>query len=184
MKNPLEVIRLYQPHDYSLNGAFKSRDTELTAKLAQMEDTAKNQKTTEQFLKDQIKKLVSADKDPSLFLMKFAPKDQPRRPDSVTIPSLEDAVRVALENRPEMRSAALDLKNKEIDEKYTHNQTKPVFDLTSSYNQNGVGGTQIVRSFRISAKMSFGNEPPRLGRIAGGAPVVFAIDATLHFTHG
>ena len=25
MKNPLEVIRLYQPHDYSLNGAFKSR---------------------------------------------------------------------------------------------------------------------------------------------------------------
>mgnify|MGYP003348925217 CR=1 FL=1 len=25
MKNPLEVIRLYQTHDYSLNGAFKSR---------------------------------------------------------------------------------------------------------------------------------------------------------------
>ncbi len=95
---------------------------------------------------DQIKKLVSADKDPSMFLLKFTPKEQPRRPETVSIPTLEDAVRVALENRPEMRSAALDLKNKEIDEKYTSNQKMPLLDLTTSYNQNGTGGTYTPRS--------------------------------------
>jgi outer membrane protein len=95
---------------------------------------------------DQIKKLVSADKDPSMFLLKFTPREQPKRPESVAVPSLEDAVRIALENRPEMRSAALDLKNRDIDEKYTANQKLPVLDLTTSYNQNGVGGTYTPRS--------------------------------------
>src|SRR5215831_99221 len=32
--------------------------------------------------------------------------------------------------------------------------------------------------------MSFGNEPPRLGRIAGGTPVVAATEAAAQHTHG
>ena len=95
---------------------------------------------------DQIKKLVSADRDPSMFLLRFSPKEQPRRADTITMPTLEEAVRVALENRPEVRSSALDLKNREIDEKYTKNQTLPQLDMTLTYNQNGTGGTQFVRS--------------------------------------
>jgi len=101
---------------------------------------------------DQIKKLVSADKDPTMFLLKFAPKEQPRRPETVTVPSLEEAVRVALENRPELRSAALDLKNKDIDEQYTKNQRLPVLDVTGTYNQNGIGGTAIQRGTVIGSQ--------------------------------
>ena len=95
---------------------------------------------------DQIKKLISADRTPQMFLLKLNAKDAPRMPAGVEIPQLADAVRVALENRPELRSAALDVKNKQIDEQYTHNQTLPLLDLTATYSQNGTGGTLIPRA--------------------------------------
>jgi outer membrane protein len=91
---------------------------------------------------DQLKKLVSADKDPSMFLMKLKALESPLRPEAAQIPSLEEGVRIALENRPEMRQALLDLKNREIEVTYTENQRKPVFDVTGTFNQNGTGGTQ------------------------------------------
>src|SRR6185295_13281859 len=59
--------------------------------------------------------------------------------------TLQEAVAVALENRPEIRQALLDLRNKEIDVQYTKNQKLPALDLTASYNQNGTGGTQTIR---------------------------------------
>ena len=74
---------------------------------------------------DQIKKLVSADKAPSMFLIKFHAQDLPLQPEAVQIPTLEEAVRVALENRPEMRQALLDLKNKDIEVTYTQIRPSP-----------------------------------------------------------
>ena len=53
---------------------------------------------------DQIKKLVSSETDPSLFLVRLSTMDSPRRPGSVIVPSLEEAVRIAMENRPELRA--------------------------------------------------------------------------------
>ena len=91
---------------------------------------------------DQIKKLVSSDKDPSMFLMRLRAQESPLRPEEVKIPTLEEGVRIALENRPEMRQALLDLKNRDIEVEYTRNQRKPVFDITGSYVQNGTGGTE------------------------------------------
>ena len=91
---------------------------------------------------DQLKKLVSSEKDPSIFAVNLRALESPLRPEAVQIPSLEEGVRIALENRPEMRQAILDLKNKDLQVTYTNNQRKPVFDLTGSYTQNGTGGTQ------------------------------------------
>ena len=45
-------------------------------------------------------------------------------------------------------------------------------------------GIQTVGMPRTSAKQSFGSDPPRFGRIAGGAPVVRSIDAATRRTHG
>ena len=95
---------------------------------------------------DQIKKLTSSDKDPSMFLIKLRTQESPRRPEGIQIPSLEEAVRVALENRPEMRQVDLDVKNKDIDVQYTKNQKLPILDVTAAYNQNGTGGTHTERS--------------------------------------
>jgi outer membrane protein len=91
---------------------------------------------------DQLKTFVSSDKDPSLFLMRLKAQDLPIRPEAVQIPTLEEALRIALENRPEIRQAQLDLKNKDIEIQYTNNQRKPVFDVTAAFDQNGLGGTQ------------------------------------------
>ncbi len=95
---------------------------------------------------DQIKKLTSGDKDPTMFLVRLQASESPRRPESVQVPNLEEAVRIAVENRPEMRQALLDMKNKDIDINYTKNQKLPLFDITAGYNQNGTGGRQLVRS--------------------------------------
>jgi outer membrane protein TolC len=103
---------------------------------------------------DQIKKMTSADKDPSMFLVKLRALDSPKRPEVVQIPQLADAIKVALENRPEMRQAQLDTLNKDIDVQYTRNQKLPVFDITASYNQNGTGGTQILRGGVIGGAAS------------------------------
>jgi outer membrane protein TolC len=94
---------------------------------------------------DQIKKLISADKDPSLFLLKLSAMELPGQPAAVTIPDLNEAVRAALENRPEMRQSELELQNREIDVKFTSNQRLPIFDVTASYSQNGTGGRRTDR---------------------------------------
>jgi outer membrane protein len=94
---------------------------------------------------DQIKKLTSSDKDPSMFLIKLQASESPRNPEAVEIPTLQEAIRIALENRPEIRQANLDLENKDIDVRYTANQKLPFLDVTAAYNQNGTGGTQTVR---------------------------------------
>src|SRR5262249_18268266 len=91
---------------------------------------------------DQIKKLISEDKDPAMFFVKLKAMESPVRPENVQVPPLEEAVKTALENRPEMRQALLDMKNKDIDVQYTKNQKLPVLDVTASYNQNGTGGEQ------------------------------------------
>jgi outer membrane protein TolC len=74
--------------------------------------------------------------------MKLKTLDLPTRPESVRIPAYDEALRIALENRPEIRQAQLDLKNKDIEIQYTNNQRKPLVDVTASFDQNGLGGTQ------------------------------------------
>jgi outer membrane protein TolC len=112
------------------------------AQVASVNDLIVQSQFTVTSAEDQIKKLVSADKDPSLFLIKLKALELPMRPEGVEIPTLEEAVRISLENRPEIRQVQLDLKNKDIEVIYTDNQRKPLVDVTASFDQNGLGGTQ------------------------------------------
>jgi outer membrane protein TolC len=95
---------------------------------------------------DQIKKLISDESDPQMFLVRLRALEKPRRPSEVTIPALTDAIKVALESRPELRQALLDEQNRDLDVQYAKNQKLPILDVTMSYNQNGTGGTQTGRS--------------------------------------
>lgn len=58
--------------------------------------------------------------------------------------SLEEALAMALDNRPELAASRIDLKNKEIDLSYTKNQLLPEVNLFASYWSPGVSGTQIL----------------------------------------
>ena len=103
---------------------------------------------------DQIKKLVSSETDPSLFLIGLSTRDNPRRPASVTIPTLEEGVRIAMENRPELRQAALELENRDIDVAYLKNQKLPILDVTASFVQNGTGGTRTIRNTQFGGQVT------------------------------
>jgi HAE1 family hydrophobic/amphiphilic exporter-1 len=98
---------------------------------------------------DQIKKLITNQADPGFVLAKLQPAENPARTLTREIPEVTEAIRIALENRPEMRQIQLDLKNREIDEKYFRNQKLPILDLTATYNHSGLGGTRFVRGNQI-----------------------------------
>jgi outer membrane protein len=90
---------------------------------------------------DQVKKLITAQSDPGMVLARLSPVQPLRNPSQDDIPTVEEAIRIALENRPELRELALQLKNKDIDVEYTKNQLLPSLDLTALYKQNAIGGT-------------------------------------------
>jgi len=96
---------------------------------------------------DQIKKVISDQTDPGMFLIKLKALDTP--PLTTPIPALEEAVKIGLENRPELRENLISLQNADIDIKYYHNQKEPNLSLTGTYTQNGVGGNQINTTTRL-----------------------------------
>ncbi len=95
---------------------------------------------------DQVKKLITSQSDPGMVLARLAPMQPAKRPVNGDVPGVEEAIRIALENRPEMRQLAMELKNKDIDVEYTRNQLLPAIDVSGSYTQNGIGGTLTQRA--------------------------------------
>jgi outer membrane protein TolC len=93
---------------------------------------------------DQIKKLISSSTDQSMFLINLKAMESPHQPLPDEIPSLKEGLATAFENRPEIRQAMLDLKNKDIDVQYSKNQVKPALDVFANFSQNGTGGTQRI----------------------------------------
>src|SRR5262249_35222699 len=76
-------------------------------------------------------------------MAKLMPVEGVRKPDPSDVLTVDEAIKVALENRPEMKQFQLDLENKNMDYQYTKNQLLPTIDLIGSYTQTGVGGTPI-----------------------------------------
>jgi outer membrane protein TolC len=98
---------------------------------------------------DQIKKMITNQADPGFVLAKLQPSDSPNVTTTREIPAVQEAIRIALENRPEMRQIQLDLQNDDIDLNYFKNQKLPSLDVTASYTHTGLGGTRYVRGSQI-----------------------------------
>jgi outer membrane protein len=98
---------------------------------------------TEIQTQDQVKKLVTSQGDPGTIMAKLMPVQGVRKPDPSDVLPVDEAIKVALENRPEMKQYQLDLENQNIDYQYTKNQLLPTIDLIGSYTQTGVAGTPI-----------------------------------------
>ena len=120
---------------------------------------------TQMQVQDRIKKLLTRQPDPGLVLATISPTQDPNGPGPADILEPADAIRVALENRPERRQAALAYQNSEIEIEYAKNQLLPILDVTASYIHSGVGGTQTVRG---------GLDQPIISIIRGGAGGAFA----------
>jgi len=116
---------------------------------------------TEVQTQDQVKKLITSQGDPGLILAKLIPSQVVPKPQPSDVPPIEQAIKIALENRPEIKQLQLDLQNKKIDLEYTKNQLLPTVDLFAAYNQNGVGGKETIRS-------GFGPTAPIVAQFEGG----------------
>ncbi len=118
-------------------------------------------------IEDQVKKLISSQGDPGLVLARLSPSDAVRQPSPNDVSSPEEAIKVALENRPEVRQLQLQLQNRDIDLQFAKNQLLPVFDIFGDYVQNGVGGRETIRA-------GFGGSAPIIEVREGGLRNAFS----------
>jgi outer membrane protein TolC len=115
------------------------------AAVAQRQEQMVTTSYTADQTQDRVKKLITNLADPALVLAQISPLDPPKQPSSGDILPIEDAIRYALESRPELRAIDLQLRNSDIELEYNRNQLRPQFDVSASYTQSGVGGVERSR---------------------------------------
>jgi outer membrane protein TolC len=92
---------------------------------------------------DAMKRAIFPDNNPATWESKIVPVDRPTaEPVVVDLPA---AINRALAGRTDVVSARKSLEVDDINVKFTHNQTLPVFDLVAGYGATGVGGTLLQR---------------------------------------
>ena len=100
---------------------------------------------------DNLKRVIFPQNDPNMWATRIVPTTDPvAEPMPV---NLDGAVRNALENRTDVRSARKALQRSDIDVLYRNNQTKPRLDLVANYGGSGAGGTQLVREPPIGGEI-------------------------------
>ena len=99
---------------------------------------------TEVQTQDQVKKLITNQGDPGMILAKLAPAEGVRMPQTADVLPIEQEIKIALENRPEMKQLQLDLESKKLDTSYMKNQLLPTVDFVASYTQTGVAGAKAA----------------------------------------
>ncbi len=124
------------------------------AEVAAREEALVVARYTEKIGEDQLKRLISSRTDPGEISARLEPSSPPDPPPPPVL-EIKDAIRLAMEARPEMKQLQADQENKKIQIQFSKNQLRPVLDLVASYSQNGLGGTTIVRDF----SQSFLNPP-------------------------
>jgi HAE1 family hydrophobic/amphiphilic exporter-1 len=85
-----------------------------------------------------LKSLIAANREAQIWTMSIIPTDSVElsAPDT----SLPEALRTAMENRPELQQATVAKEINQIDKKYFSDQTKPAIDLVGSYGAVGLAG--------------------------------------------
>lgn len=86
-----------------------------------------------------LKNLIAENRQAELWNLAIVPTDSV---DLVTPEiSLPDALKAAMDNRPELQQATVALEINQIDQKYFREQTKPAIDLVGSYGMVGLAGS-------------------------------------------
>jgi outer membrane protein len=97
-------------------------------------------------MEDRVKRLMTNLPDPALVLAQLSPIDATPKPRTEDVMPLEEAIKYALESRPEIRAIDTQLQNSELELKYNKNQLLPSLNVSAGYVQNGIGGVQTIRS--------------------------------------
>ena len=86
-----------------------------------------------------LKNMIAKDQKAELWSESIVPTD----PVSLTVPevSLPEALKTAMENRPELQQANVLKEINQIDQRYFKDQTKPQVDLVGTYGVTGLAGS-------------------------------------------
>ena len=99
-----------------------------------------------------LKNLIAKDQKTDLWAQSIVPID----PVDLAVPnvSLPDALKTAMENRPELQQSNVLREINQIDQRFFKDQTKPAIDLVGTYGINGLAGpfgTSRVNPFTASS---------------------------------
>src|SRR5262249_31129465 len=98
------------------------------AQVATMEDALVVSTYTSHQGEDTLKKIITNRPDPGIVVAKLSPVEALRRPAATDAMPINEAIQVALENRPELKQAQLVRENAMIDVGFTRNQILPLLD--------------------------------------------------------
>src|SRR5437870_266654 len=85
-----------------------------------------------------LKNLIAVNRDTPLWSVSFVPTDSvDLTPPQISLP---EAMKLAIENRPELQQSNVAREINQIDQRYYRDQTKPEIDLTGSYGMVGSAG--------------------------------------------
>ena len=91
---------------------------------------------------DQLKTILNLSSRQDIDLTKIVPTDTPTFEEREV--SLEEALSMGLQLRPDLQSIRTDLKNKDLDLGYAKNQLLPELNFQASYWSPGLSGTQLL----------------------------------------
>jgi outer membrane protein len=87
-----------------------------------------------------LKNLIAVNREAELWSQSVIPTDSvDLAPPDISLP---EALKAAMDNRPELQQSNVVREINEIDQKYFHEQTKPAIDLVGSYGMVGLAGSQ------------------------------------------
>jgi outer membrane protein len=115
-------------------------EAEVAARTQQLVVAQFNRKLAE----NQLKKMISSRPDPGQIDAAIATTSRSNAPQPPPA-DVAQGIQRAVEVRPEIKQALLDLDNRKIQIDYARNQLRPSLDFVAGYSQNGLGGNTIVR---------------------------------------
>lgn len=92
-----------------------------------------------------LKNVLAKQIDQDLLGVDIEPTDVLPVPKPDDIPPVEEAVKMALQNRPEIEQAELNLRNQSVVIKANRNSLLPTLDLFATYGSAGLAGNAITR---------------------------------------
>ena len=107
---------------------------------------------------DQLKTILNLSFKENIDLTKIVPTDTPTFEEREV--SLEEALSMGLQMRPDLQAIRVDMKNKDLDLGYAKNQLLPELNFRASFWSPGLSGTQLI----------YENGNPLTGNVIGTVP--------------
>jgi len=130
-KRSVEVGTLAPIEILSAESAVASRKADIIEAEAQVKDS-----------EDRLRVLLNLSAEGLEEDVKIVLTDKPEfKQQDITF---EDALRIAMNNRPDLNGTRIDLKNREMNLSFAKNQLLPGLNLTASYWSPGISGTEVL----------------------------------------